>query len=55
MKRYPEAAALFLCAVLSAAWLDPYRERVSEGNALYNDKKYQEAQRSTARPSSYAW
>jgi tetratricopeptide (TPR) repeat protein len=54
MKRHPEAAALFLCAALSVAWLDPYRERVSEGNALYNDKKYQEAAKKYSEASAYA-
>jgi len=41
-------------ALLQIAWLDPFRDGVSEGNSRYNDKKYLEAKKRYDKAEKYA-
>ena len=54
MIRWIKKAILLCCALFCVAWLDPYRDSVSDGNKKYNDKKYPEAKESYNRAGQYA-
>ncbi len=41
-------------ALAGAAWIDPYRDRVSEGNGKYHQKKYDEARKDYDGAAKYA-
>ncbi|MBP7584421.1 MAG: tetratricopeptide repeat protein [Spirochaetes bacterium] len=46
---------LNLCLIIACvAWLDPYRDRVSEGNAQFHQKKYDEARKGYNAAEKYA-
>jgi Ca-activated chloride channel homolog len=46
--------ALPLAALLSVAWLDPYKDAVSSGNDEYDAKKYNNAKRYYEKAEKYA-
>jgi Ca-activated chloride channel homolog len=46
--------ALPLAALLSVAWLDPYKDAVSSGNDEYDMKKYHNAKRYYQKAEAYA-
>ena len=46
--------ALPLAALISVAWLDPYKDAVSSGNDEYDLKKYNNAKRYYQKAESYA-
>jgi Ca-activated chloride channel family protein len=48
------ALPLAVLALLFVAWLDPYRDEVSRGNARFHDKKYSEAKEHYRRAEQYA-
>jgi len=41
-------------ALLTVAWLDPFRDRVSEGNRKFRDKKYEDAKERYRDAARYA-
>jgi Ca-activated chloride channel family protein len=43
-----------LLSVFLTAWLDPFRDEVSEGNKKYHEKKYPEAEEKYKNASNYA-
>ena len=43
-----------LAALLSVAWLDPFKDAVSSGNAEYDNKKYNNAKRYYEKAGKYA-
>ncbi len=45
---------IILFSVVSLFWLDPYRDRVSEGNTKFHAKKYDEARKSYDDAAKYA-
>jgi tetratricopeptide (TPR) repeat protein len=45
---------IFMTAFFLTAWLDPYKDKCSEGNKLFNDKKYAEAKSSYQKAEEYA-
>ena len=50
MRKYPVIAVL---AFLFAAFLDPFADRVGEGNKAYNDGKYQQAEKAYSEAEGY--
>ncbi|HOO73357.1 MAG TPA: VWA domain-containing protein [Spirochaetota bacterium] len=46
--------ALVLASFFFVAWLDPYRDEVSRGNARFHDKKYSDAKDHYRRAEEYA-
>ncbi|PKL39802.1 MAG: hypothetical protein CVV44_06155 [Spirochaetae bacterium HGW-Spirochaetae-1] len=45
---------LCLLVLQTAAWLDPYRDRVDRGNSLFHEKKYAEAGKEYREAENYA-
>jgi len=45
---------LLLAVFINAAWMDPFRDRVSEGNREFSGKKYREAKRHYNSADTYA-
>ncbi len=45
---------IVILAVISAAWLDPYRDAVSSGNREFQEKKYNGAKRYYRKARRYA-
>ncbi len=45
---------IILFSLVSLFWLDPYRDRVSEGNSKFHAKKYDEARKSYDDAAKYA-
>lgn len=54
MKSIIKAYVIFICALLAAGWLDPFKDAVSAGNKAFRDKKYQEAKQKYDEAESYA-
>ncbi len=53
MKRQ-KLVILMVCVFVSLFWLDPYRDRVDEGNSKFHAKKYGEARKSYDDAAKYA-
>ena len=45
---------IFLLCMIHISWLDPYRDRVSDGNTYFHDKKYEDAKKSYKSAEDYA-
>lgn len=55
MKDYKlKISILFVLAIANLFWLDPYRDRVDEGNKKYHAKKFDEARKSYDEAARYA-
>lgn len=46
--------AVLVAVLLCAAWLDPFADAINEGNALYADRKYAEAEAAYSRAAGFA-
>ncbi|HPQ54856.1 MAG TPA: hypothetical protein PK253_16505, partial [Spirochaetota bacterium] len=54
VKRALLNCVVLLGALLAVAWLDPYRDRVDEGNSSFHQKKYDGALNSYRDAEGYA-
>lgn len=54
VKRTLMYCGVLAAALIAVAWLDPYRDRVDEGNGRYHQKKYDEALQSYRGAEGYA-